>query len=408
VKVAAAPESVAAVQLLVPEALAAAWPVDHAEAAALAHPWPHVLVLGPGLGAGARPLLERLLAVWRGPVVLDADALNAFAGDAGALRELLGGRPALLTPHVAEFARLAGGTPQDALDERFDAGARLAAAVGATVLLKGVPTVVSVPDGGRLGHGHRDRGPRHRRERRPARRNRRDAPGPDRRSAVRGRARGMGAWSRRRARNPRATRARGALARVLARLPAAWRLPAPRPRAPVLAELPRRRPPGDARASRGGRAERTHPARRGGVSSTPCAGCSRSGGSGGGGGRRLRRARRRGRRAALREHRRLRGRGALPRDWLTAEEIGYRAAAAALSDLAAMAAQPLALLLAITVPTRWREELEAIVAGVGDAAAGAEAAIVGGDTTAGERLSLTVTVLGTAARPVFRSGARGG
>jgi thiamine-monophosphate kinase len=96
------------------------------------------------------------------------------------------------------------------------------------------------------------------------------------------------------------------------------------------------------------------------------------------------------------------------RDWLTAEEIGYRAAAAALSDLAAMGAQPLALLLAIAVPPGWREELEAIVAGVGDAAAAAGATIVGGDTTAGERLSLTVTVLGTAARPVFRSGARAG
>jgi NAD(P)H-hydrate epimerase len=237
VKVAAAPESVAAVQLLVPEALAAAWPADGAAAAALAHPWPHVLVLGPGLGAGARPLLERLLAVWRGPVVLDADALNAFAGDAGALRELLGGRPALLTPHVAEFARLAGGTPQDALDERFDAGARLAAAVGATVLLKGVPTVVSVPDGGRLvtatgtaalgtgGSGDLLAG--------IAATLLAQTGDPLRAGAAAAWVHGRAAELATRGRPVRAV----TLARVLAALPEAWRVPAPRPRAPVLAEL---------------------------------------------------------------------------------------------------------------------------------------------------------------------------
>jgi thiamine-monophosphate kinase len=96
------------------------------------------------------------------------------------------------------------------------------------------------------------------------------------------------------------------------------------------------------------------------------------------------------------------------RDWLAPAEIGYRAAAAALSDLAAMGARPVGLLLAITVPRRWRDDLPALAAGVGDAAAGAGAQVVGGDTTAGELLSLTVTVLGAAARPVPRGGARPG
>src|SRR4051812_44622747 len=45
------------------------------------------------------------------------------------------------------------------------------------------------------------------------------------------------------------------------------------------------------------------------------------------------------------------------RDWLTPEEIGYRAAAAALSDLAAMGATPIAILVALCVPERWREQL---------------------------------------------------
>ena len=47
-------------------------------------------------------------------------------------------------------------------------------------------------------------------------------------------------------------------------------------------------------------------------------------------------------------------------DWLTPREIGARAAAAALSDLAAMAAAPLGLLLALGVPPAWRGELDAL------------------------------------------------
>jgi thiamine-monophosphate kinase len=96
------------------------------------------------------------------------------------------------------------------------------------------------------------------------------------------------------------------------------------------------------------------------------------------------------------------------RAWLTPGEIGYRAATAALSDLAAMAARPLGLLLAITVPGSWRDDLEAIADGIGDAARAAGAPIVGGDLSGGRELAITVTVLGTAASPVGRDGARAG
>ena len=44
-------------------------------------------------------------------------------------------------------------------------------------------------------------------------------------------------------------------------------------------------------------------------------------------------------------------------EWLGADEIGARAAAAALSDLAAMSATPRGLVLALGVPERWRDEL---------------------------------------------------
>jgi thiamine-monophosphate kinase len=96
------------------------------------------------------------------------------------------------------------------------------------------------------------------------------------------------------------------------------------------------------------------------------------------------------------------------RDWLTPEEIGYRSTVAALSDLAAMAARPLAVLVAMTVPDGWRAELAAIASGVGEAVRLAGTVIAGGDTTRGAALSLTVTVLGVARAPLRRSAARAG
>ena len=96
------------------------------------------------------------------------------------------------------------------------------------------------------------------------------------------------------------------------------------------------------------------------------------------------------------------------RGWLTAREIGARAAAAALSDLAAMAATPAGLLLAIGVPPAWRSELEALAHGIGETAAAAQCPIVGGNVTLAGELSLTITVLGTSVRPLERKGARAG
>ncbi len=96
------------------------------------------------------------------------------------------------------------------------------------------------------------------------------------------------------------------------------------------------------------------------------------------------------------------------RAWLTPREIGYRATAAALSDLAAMGATPLGLIVAMSVPETWRDALAGIADGIGDAASAASAPIVGGDLSGGRELSITVTVLGSAVAPVRRSGARAG
>jgi NAD(P)H-hydrate epimerase len=148
VKCVVAPESRRAVQEAEPAAITAAWPDDDASMRETVGEWADAVLVGPGLGrVDARFLVERLLQEYSGPVVLDADALNAFTADAAGLAPLLEGREALLTPHPAEFARLSGIDVGAVLDARFTAPARLAATTRASVLLKGVPTIVSSPVG---------------------------------------------------------------------------------------------------------------------------------------------------------------------------------------------------------------------------------------------------------------------
>jgi thiamine-monophosphate kinase len=96
------------------------------------------------------------------------------------------------------------------------------------------------------------------------------------------------------------------------------------------------------------------------------------------------------------------------REWLSLEEIGYRAGVAAVSDLAAMAATPLGMLIALTVPVTLVASAASIGDGLGQVARLADCPIVGGDTTRGDLLCLTIAVLGTAPHPVERSGARPG
>lgn len=152
VKLFVAPESLPIVQESEPYALAAAWPLDDASVDRDLCEWADAVIIGPGLGRGdaSRDLLERVLSRWRGPTLLDADAITVFESRAAALADALGGRPALLTPHPIEFARLAGMDGTDVLGARFTVGGGMAKTLGAAVLLKGVPTVISGADGRRL------------------------------------------------------------------------------------------------------------------------------------------------------------------------------------------------------------------------------------------------------------------
>jgi len=102
------------------------------------------LAIGPGLGRS-----PATAAAVRGivlgapvPVVLDADALHAFAAEPAALRDRRAAT--VCTPHAGEYAALAGALVGP---DRLAATRALAAATGTVVLLKGPGTVVADPDG---------------------------------------------------------------------------------------------------------------------------------------------------------------------------------------------------------------------------------------------------------------------
>jgi thiamine-monophosphate kinase len=99
------------------------------------------------------------------------------------------------------------------------------------------------------------------------------------------------------------------------------------------------------------------------------------------------------------------------RDWSTGVDVGHRAAAANLADIAAMGAVPTALVVALCAPAsldvRWAEDL---ADGLGAEAAKTGASVVGGDMSSSPTLMLSVTALGDlhGVAPVLRSGARPG
>ncbi len=97
------------------------------------------------------------------------------------------------------------------------------------------------------------------------------------------------------------------------------------------------------------------------------------------------------------------------REWLSLPEIGYRAAVAALSDLAAEGARAAGLLVSLALPAdRPAGEAAEVMGGVGEAAALAGAKVLGGDLSRAPQLIVDVCAVGTAPRPVRRVGAEPG
>ncbi len=105
-------------------------------------------VLGPGMGRdpGSVELAREVVAAIEAPLVIDADGLNAFAGELG--RIAARGAPTILTPHAGELGRLLERDSGQIAAHRLAAAREAARAAGAVVVLKGDDTIVS--DGERV------------------------------------------------------------------------------------------------------------------------------------------------------------------------------------------------------------------------------------------------------------------
>jgi ADP-dependent NAD(P)H-hydrate dehydratase / NAD(P)H-hydrate epimerase len=94
------------------------------------------LGIGPGLGSARRPEILDVVAHFAGPMVVDADALNALSTDVVQLKNCAG--PRLLTPHPGEMARLWPTSGKS----RIEIVREFTAAYPVALLLKGSRTLV--------------------------------------------------------------------------------------------------------------------------------------------------------------------------------------------------------------------------------------------------------------------------
>jgi ADP-dependent NAD(P)H-hydrate dehydratase / NAD(P)H-hydrate epimerase len=120
-----------------------------------------VIAIGPGISRHAdtsvfvRSLVRTLVPEDVGDrqagadeaaIVADADALNAFSGDA--VKELNGrGRTFVITPHPGEMSRLTGLSIAEIQGKRLEVARRFAREHDLIVVLKGHRTLVAAPDG---------------------------------------------------------------------------------------------------------------------------------------------------------------------------------------------------------------------------------------------------------------------
>ena len=105
------------------------------------------IAIGPGMGAHleTHELVRTCVERYRGPLILDADALNAFEG---ARERLAGhGRSVILTPHPGEMARLVSRSVAEVQSDRLGCARAFASDHGVTVVLKGYRTLIVFPDG---------------------------------------------------------------------------------------------------------------------------------------------------------------------------------------------------------------------------------------------------------------------
>jgi hydroxyethylthiazole kinase-like uncharacterized protein yjeF len=106
-----------------------------------------VVAVGPGLGQGpaTKEFIFNFVDRATTPIVLDADALNAFSSDPD---RLMGrdGRAVIITPHPGEMARLVGMSTDEVQASRLEIARNFAVAHHVYVVLKGHRTLIATPD----------------------------------------------------------------------------------------------------------------------------------------------------------------------------------------------------------------------------------------------------------------------
>ena len=105
------------------------------------------VLIGPGISThpSTAKLIISLLPKIKAPVVIDADGLNILSDHPDALRSLP--KPAVLTPHPGEFARMIGRSNRDVLDRRLELAPRFSEQFGVYLVLKGYRTLIATPEG---------------------------------------------------------------------------------------------------------------------------------------------------------------------------------------------------------------------------------------------------------------------
>jgi thiamine-monophosphate kinase len=96
-------------------------------------------------------------------------------------------------------------------------------------------------------------------------------------------------------------------------------------------------------------------------------------------------------------------------DYMTLKEVGFKAIASNISDIAAMGGEPDSLIVQIVFPTGSREKIDELYQGIGEAVKEWNTPVVGGDLSKGPCWMLAITVIGrTDSKILYRSGAKVG
>lgn len=106
-----------------------------------------VLAIGPGLSTNEETsqLVRNLIGKVKKPMVIDADAINALAGNISTLKPAPG--PRIITPHPGEMSRLLGRSKVQIQADRIGISQEVAKETGATVVLKGARTIIADSEG---------------------------------------------------------------------------------------------------------------------------------------------------------------------------------------------------------------------------------------------------------------------